>query len=52
MTELLLEVRCEEIPARMLQPGIRELGTRMFEELMARQSYVSTMLSGYRMFKD
>ena len=33
--ELLLEVRCEEIPARMLAPGIRQLGTRLFEELMA-----------------
>ena len=35
--ELLLEVRCEEIPARMLTPGVRELATRVFEELMARQ---------------
>ena len=33
--ELLLEVRCEEIPARMLEPAVRELGTRVFEELMA-----------------
>ncbi len=33
--ELLLEVRCEEIPARMLPPAIRELATRVFEELMA-----------------
>ena len=32
--ELLLEVRCEEIPARMLQPAIRELASRLFEELM------------------
>ncbi len=35
--ELLLEVRCEEIPARMLEPGVRELATRLFEELMARR---------------
>ncbi len=35
--ELLLEVRCEEIPARMLEPGLRELATRLFEELMARR---------------
>ena len=34
--ELLLEVRAEEIPARMLPGAIRELGTRVFEELMAR----------------
>lgn len=33
--ELLLEVRCEEIPARMLEPAVRELGTRVFEKLMA-----------------
>ncbi len=37
MPEFFLEVRCEEIPAQMLRPGIRELATRMFEELMARQ---------------
>jgi glycyl-tRNA synthetase beta chain len=35
-SEYLLEVRSEEIPARMLEPGIRELGSRVFEELMAR----------------
>ena len=34
--ELLLEVRAEEIPARMLPGAIQELGTRVFEELMAR----------------
>ncbi|HEY0514368.1 MAG TPA: glycine--tRNA ligase subunit beta [Thermoanaerobaculia bacterium] len=34
--ELLLEVRSEEIPARMLEPGVKELATRVFEELMAR----------------
>jgi glycyl-tRNA synthetase beta chain len=31
-----LEVRSEEIPARMLEPGVRELATRVFEDLMAR----------------
>ena len=36
MGEFFLEVRCEEIPARMLQPAIRELGTRLFEELLAK----------------
>ncbi len=35
--EFLLEVRCEEVPARMLPPALKELGTRMFEELMARR---------------
>ena len=34
--EYLLEVRCEEIPARMLPGATRELATRLFEELMAR----------------
>jgi glycyl-tRNA synthetase beta chain len=34
--EYLLEVRSEEIPARMLESGVRELATRVFEELMAR----------------
>ena len=34
--EFLLEVRTEEIPARMLPGAIKELGTRIFEELMAR----------------
>ncbi len=34
--EFLLEVRAEEIPARMLPGAMHELGTRLFEELMAR----------------
>lgn len=34
--EYLLEVRSEEIPARMLAPSVRELATRVFEDLMAR----------------
>ncbi len=34
--ELLLEVRAEEIPARMLPGAVQELGTRLFEELMSR----------------
>ncbi len=37
MTEFLLEVRCEEIPARMLQPATRELATQLFEALVSRQ---------------
>ncbi len=34
--ELLLEVRSEEIPARMLRSGIRALSSRLFEELIAK----------------
>jgi len=34
--ELLLEVRCEEIPARMLEAAIKELTQRTFEDLMGR----------------
>ncbi len=34
--ELLLEIRAEEIPARMLPGAVQELGTRLFEELMSR----------------
>jgi len=34
--ELLLEVRTEEIPARMLSGAAKELATRVFEVLMAR----------------
>ena len=33
--ELLLEVRAEEIPARMLAPASRDLATRLFEQLVA-----------------
>ena len=36
MGELLVEVRCEEIPARMLAPATTELASRLFEELLAR----------------
>ena len=36
MGELLLEVRCEEIPARMLASATTEAGTRLFEELLAK----------------
>ena len=31
MAEFFLEVRCEEIPAKMLERGIGQLGTRLFE---------------------
>jgi glycyl-tRNA synthetase beta chain len=45
--EYLLEVRSEEIPARMLEPGIRELTTRVFEELMARSVGPREVETGY-----
>lgn len=41
--ELLLEVRAEEIPARMLPGAMQELGTRLFEELMARGLSLASM---------
>ncbi|HYG62153.1 MAG TPA: glycine--tRNA ligase subunit beta [Thermoanaerobaculia bacterium] len=45
--EYLLEVRSEEIPARMLEPGVRELSTRLFEELMARGIGPREVETGY-----
>jgi glycyl-tRNA synthetase beta chain len=45
--EYLLEVRSEEIPARMLEPGVRELATRVFEELMSRGLGPSEVETGY-----
>ncbi|MDH3743607.1 MAG: glycine--tRNA ligase subunit beta [Acidobacteriota bacterium] len=45
--EFLLEVRCEEIPARMLAPALRELGTRVFEELMARRLPPTEIETGF-----
>jgi glycyl-tRNA synthetase beta chain len=36
MPELLLEVRCEEVPARMLAPAVKQLASRLFEVLMER----------------
>jgi len=50
--ELFLEVRCEEIPARMLRPAVEELGSRLFEELMGRNlapSEISTGLTPRRL---
>jgi glycyl-tRNA synthetase beta chain len=45
--EYLLEVRSEEIPARMLEPGVKELATRIFEELMARGIAPSEVETGF-----
>ena len=45
--ELLLEVRCEEIPARMLVGGIEQLGSRLFEELMAARLTPSQVDTGF-----
>ncbi len=47
MGEFLLEVRSEEIPARMLEPGTREIATRIFEELMARGVGPREVETGY-----
>ncbi|MEO8196450.1 MAG: glycine--tRNA ligase subunit beta [Thermoanaerobaculia bacterium] len=45
--ELLLEVRAEEIPARMLPGAVQELGTRLFEELMSRGLSPKTLDSAF-----
>ncbi len=45
--EYLLEVRSEEIPARMLPAASRELATRLFEELMARGLGPREVETGY-----
>ena len=45
--ELLLEVRVEEIPARMLPGATQELATRLFEELMARAVPPAEIESGF-----
>ena len=45
--EYLLEVRSEEIPARMLEPGVKELSTRIFEDLMARGVSPREVETGY-----
>lgn len=47
MAEYLLEVRTEEIPARMLEPGLRRLATRVFEELMGRGLGPSEIETGF-----
>jgi glycyl-tRNA synthetase beta chain len=45
--EYLLEVRTEEIPARMLEPAVRHLATRVFEDLMGRGLGPTEVESGY-----
>ncbi|MEO8503848.1 MAG: glycine--tRNA ligase subunit beta [Acidobacteriota bacterium] len=47
VSEYLLEVRAEEIPARMLPGAARELATRIFEELMARGLGPAEVETGY-----
>jgi glycyl-tRNA synthetase beta chain len=46
-SEYLLEVRAEEIPARMLPGASRELATRVFEELMGRGIGPAEVETGY-----
>lgn len=45
--EYLLEVRAEEIPARMLAPAMQQLATRLFEELMGRGLGPNEIETGY-----
>ena len=45
--EYLLEVRTEEIPARMLEPAARRLATRVFEDLMGRGLGPTEVETGY-----
>lgn len=45
--ELLLEVRAEEIPARMLEPAIQQVGGEVFEELMTRGIGPREVVTGY-----
>jgi len=45
--EFLLEVRCEEIPARMLASGARALATRFFEELVAANLVPDEVVTGF-----
>lgn len=45
--EYLLEVRAEEIPARMLEPAAMRLATRVFEDLMGRGLGPREVETGY-----
>jgi len=45
--QYLLEVRTEEIPARMLEPGVKHLATRVFEELMGRALGPTKVATGF-----
>lgn len=45
--QYLLEVRAEEIPARMLTAATKELATRVFEELVARNLTPSEVRTGF-----
>ncbi len=47
MSEFFLEIRCEEIPARMLQAGVREAATRLFEELLGCGLTPAEVQTGY-----
>ncbi|TNF77776.1 MAG: glycine--tRNA ligase subunit beta [Acidobacteria bacterium] len=46
-SEFLLEVRCEEIPARMLEPAIRQLASRLFEQLLASNVAPGEVQTGF-----
>ena len=47
MADFFLEVRCEEIPAHMLGPGVQRLATQLFEELMARRLAPAEVTTSY-----
>ncbi len=46
MAEFLLEVRSDEIPARLLEGGMRQLAVRIFEDLMGRGLAPREIVSG------
>ncbi|MCB1035186.1 MAG: glycine--tRNA ligase subunit beta [Acidobacteria bacterium] len=45
--ELLLEVRSEEIPARMLEPAVKAVASRLFEDLTTRGIGPTEVETGY-----
>jgi len=45
--ELLLEIRAEEIPARMLAPAVKELAGKLFEDLTTRGIAPRQVETGY-----
>lgn len=46
MPDYLLEIRSDEIPVRLLQGAVKQLGVRLFEDLVGRGLAPSEMVSG------
>lgn len=46
MPEYLLEIRADEIPSRLLRGGMKQLATRLFEDLMGRGLGPEEMVTG------